>query len=213
MRINSNGNIGNGIVMGYNGYDGFIEYEGSGSLLINYTSQKPITLGGSNTTVSVPGTLAIGGVVGIGTAPNPNYALSVCGSIHCTKVRVEPIGSWCDYVFSPDYKLMSWDSLMKYIRSKGHLPNIPSEDEVLTYGIEVSHMLKVLLEKIEEMYLYMDELYKRVEYLEQRNQELEKMLETMRKYLYDLQSQLHEGRGIQKEEILKLKEKLFCNQN
>ena len=175
MRSTGNAYI-NGLEMGFDGSNGYIEYTGVGNLIINYFTQKPITLGGGNTTVSVPGTLVVGNAVGIGTTPSPGYALSVCGNVHCGEVRVDPIGSWCDYVFAPDYQLMPWDSLMNYVRSHKHLPNVPSADEVATYGVEVGYMLKILLEKIEEQYLYIDALYKRVEYLEQRNRELEEAI-------------------------------------
>jgi hypothetical protein len=51
------------------------------------------------------------GSVGIGTVniPDPNYKLSVNGSIRTKRIIVET--GWSDFVFKPDYKLMSFEEL------------------------------------------------------------------------------------------------------
>ena len=111
--------------------------------------------------------------VGIGTSPDPQYSLSVCGKIHAEEVKVETPG-WCDFVFEPDYELMSWDSLMQYIKEHKHLPGVPGEKEVETAGVPVGEMSKILLQKIEELVLYNNELRKRVKELEEKVEKLEK---------------------------------------
>lgn len=46
------------------------------------------------------------------------------------------------------------------INQNGHLPGIPSAEEIKTYGINVSDMQAKMLKKIEELTLYMIQLKK-----------------------------------------------------
>jgi hypothetical protein len=62
---------------------------------------------------------------------------------------------WADYVFGKDYKLKTTDELEKFITLNKHLPNIPSAAEVEKDGVNVGNMNVKLLEKIEELTLYM----------------------------------------------------------
>lgn len=70
--------------------------------------------------------------------------------------------NWSDYVFDKDYKLMSLNNLEKYVKKYKHLPNIPSAEEVYKEGIDLADMDAKLLEKIEELTLYIIELEKRL---------------------------------------------------
>ncbi|MEN2402048.1 tail fiber protein [Flavobacterium sp. MC2016-06] len=95
------------------------------------------------------------GNVGIGTT-TPNNKLDVNGTIHSKEVKVDMSG-WPDYVFKEDYKLPTLEEVEKHINEKGHLENIPSEEEVLKNGLSLGAMNAKLLQKIEEMTLYMIE--------------------------------------------------------
>jgi hypothetical protein len=98
----------------------------------------------------------IRGSVGIGTETQANgYMLSVNGKIISTELRVENIGSWPDYVFKPDYPLLPLRDLEKEILKNGHLPNIPSAETIEKEGILVGDMQKRIMEKIEELTLYL----------------------------------------------------------
>ncbi len=166
----------NGIAIGYNGYDGFIEYGGSGSLLINYTTQKPITLGGGNTIVKVPGKLAIGDVWNAaGAAP---YNLAVEGWAIMERCRVLKQPFWPDEVFEKDYPLMPLDSLENFIKTYKHLPEIPTKETIQKEGIDVGAMNALLLKKIEELTLYILQQQKEIERL---NKELKQLRLEMRK--------------------------------
>ena len=92
------------------------------------------------------------GNVGIGTA-NPNNKLDVNGTIHSKEVKVDMTG-WSDYVFKKDYNLPTLEQVEKHIAEKGHLENIPNEVEVLKNGINLGEMNSKLLQKIEEITLY-----------------------------------------------------------
>ena len=104
--------------------------------------------------------------VGIGTTPQTNYRLAVDGIIHTKEVLVSETG-WADYVFFKNYKLPTLEEVEKHIQDKGHLINIPSAAEVEANGIELGEMNKLLLEKIEELTLYVIQQEKRIKQLEQ----------------------------------------------
>ncbi|CAL2083193.1 hypothetical protein [Tenacibaculum sp. 190524A05c] len=120
-----------------------------------------------------------GGNVGIGTA-NPDEKLAVNGTIHAKEVRVD-LNNWPDYVFESTYKLPTLEEVEQQIKEKGHLPNIPSAEEVEKNGAQLGEMNKKLLEKIEELTLYTIQQEKDnkkmlliIEKLEERISELEK---------------------------------------
>ncbi|MCP4699517.1 MAG: hypothetical protein GY862_22115 [Gammaproteobacteria bacterium] len=59
-----------------------------------------------------------------------------------------------DYVFDSNYKLRTPDSLRKFINANGHLPEVPSADEVARDGLDLNCFCMTLLRKIEELTLY-----------------------------------------------------------
>lgn len=93
------------------------------------------------------------GNVGIGTA-NPQNALDVKGTIRATEVKVESVDKFADFVFEDDYKLPCLDEVKQYIDANGHLPNIPSAQEVKENGMSLVDMQVKLLQKVEELTLY-----------------------------------------------------------
>ncbi len=102
--------------------------------------------------------LTYDGKLGIGTTNPGNYKLAVNGSIRAKSIDVET--GWSDFVFEPDYKLMSLEDLEKYILKNGHLPDIPSAEEVEMNGVNLGETQSKLLQKIEELTLYMISLNK-----------------------------------------------------
>lgn len=104
------------------------------------------------------------GNVGIGT-DNPQEKLSVDGCILAKNVKINtnPI-YWPDYVFSPNYELMNLDDLEEYIANNKHLPGIISAKEIEEQGnVDLGEMNIKLLEKIEELTLYIIDLQRQVE--------------------------------------------------
>jgi hypothetical protein len=95
------------------------------------------------------------GNVGIGTV-TPTEKLSVNGKIRAQEIKVETAG-WPDYVFAKDYKLPSLQETEQHIKDKGHLPGIPSAEEVKANGIDLGEMNAKLLKKIEELTLHLIE--------------------------------------------------------
>jgi hypothetical protein len=95
------------------------------------------------------------------------YKLTVSGKILCEELKVELYGNWPDYVFHDDYKLTPLDELKTFIQTNNHLPNIPKAEEVAKEGIEVGEMNRKLLEKVEELTLYVIRLQEQIDELKQ----------------------------------------------
>ncbi|TDQ11553.1 hypothetical protein [Pedobacter metabolipauper] len=95
------------------------------------------------------------GNVGIGTI-TPREKLSVNGKIRAHEIKVET-ANWPDYVFEKTYQLPTLLETQTYIKKYGHLPGIPSAQEVNTDGIDLGEMNARLLQKIEELTLHLIE--------------------------------------------------------
>lgn len=96
--------------------------------------------------------------------PKSGYKLSVDGKVVCEELLVQ-LAPWPDYVFNEDYKLKTLSEVETYIQDNNRLPGIPSATEVETNGLNVGDMQKLMMEKIEELTLYMIELQKQNEAL------------------------------------------------
>lgn len=104
------------------------------------------------------------GNVGIGTNFSNNYRLAVNGVIRAKEVIVE--SGWSDFVFEDDYYLPTLQEVEKYIEENGHLKDIPSAAEVQENGVGLAEISTKLLQKIEELTLYLIAINKRIEALE-----------------------------------------------
>lgn len=111
------------------------------------------------------------GNVGIKTSAQSNYALAVGGHIIGEEVKVQLQADWPDYVFANQYDLPTLEEVQNHINQKGHLINIPTATEVEANGLELGEMNRLLLEKIEELTLYLIELNKEVNTLKEFHRE------------------------------------------
>lgn len=82
------------------------------------------------------------------------------------KMKYENETQWSDKVFEKDYKFLSIKELDEFVNKNKHLPNIPSAKEVVKNGVDNTEMTSKLLEKIEEMSLYIIQLEKRLSQIE-----------------------------------------------
>ncbi|MFA4853592.1 MAG: hypothetical protein WC599_13835, partial [Bacteroidales bacterium] len=98
------------------------------------------------------------GKVGIGTG-DPQYKLDVAGTIRSYEIITE-LTQCPDFVFDSDYKLMSLVNLENYLKINKHLPDIPSASEIKDNGFKVTEMGSLMLQKIEELTLYIIDLKK-----------------------------------------------------
>jgi trimeric autotransporter adhesin len=100
------------------------------------------------------------GVVIKGTGFDGN-ALVIKGKMLSEEVNVmQSSESWPDYVFQPSYKRMSLDEVEKFISVNKHLPNVPSAAEMAITGNNLGKTDVKLLEKVEELTLYLLEMKK-----------------------------------------------------
>ena len=107
------------------------------------------------------------GQVSIGTNDQAaGYMLSVGGKLIAEEMRVQVKASWPDYVFSNSYKLRPLDKVESYIKQHSHLPNIPSAATVKQQGIAVGEMQNKLMEKVEELTLYLIKADKEIKALQ-----------------------------------------------
>jgi hypothetical protein len=109
------------------------------------------------------------GNVSIGTTETDptNALLTVKGKIHAQEVIIDMNAPLVpDYVFDDNYKLMPLHQVEQFVKTNNHLPEIPSAAEVQKNGLSMGEMQNKLLQKIEELTLYVIEQQKRIEQLE-----------------------------------------------
>lgn len=148
----------------------------SGELRFDPTGGK-LSMGVSGTLTGAPitaFTLDRFGKVGLGTA-NPDERLTVKGKIHAEEIKVD-LAVPADYVFQkyftgsstlkPDYQMLSLTEIESFVKENHHLPNIPSAQEIKENGLQLGEMNNLLLQKVEELTLYIIEQNKRIEALE-----------------------------------------------
>lgn len=116
---------------------------------------------------------------------HPDYKLFVQGGILTERVRVALRGTadWADYVFAKDYKLKSLKEVENFIAENKHLPDVPSAEDVVKEGIDMAKMDAKLLQKIEELTLYMIEQRKQAEQQQQQIAAQQKQIEELKKQL------------------------------
>ena len=105
--------------------------------------------------------------LGIGTS-NPQYSLDVNGTIRAKEIRVETTGA--DFVFADNYRLRPLSEVEAFISENKHLPEIQSAQEMQENGVSVSELQTQLLQKIEELTLY---LIQQEETIQELRQEVE----------------------------------------
>jgi len=116
------------------------------------------------------------GNVGIGTTPGATYKLAVNGSIRAKEIVVDT--GWSDFVFADNYKLPSLPEVEQFISENKHLPGIPSEAEVKANGVTLGNISSKLLQKVEELTLYVIELKKENEVMKTELGKIQKGLDT-----------------------------------
>lgn len=117
------------------------------------------------------------GNVGIGTSNPGQYKLAVEGIVGARKVVVTQ-QQWADYVFADGYELKSLEFVEKAIKRQKHLPGVPSSKDVAEQGLDIGNMQSKLLEKIEELTLYVIDLNK---VNQKQSAEIEKLKQEIKK--------------------------------
>ncbi|PQJ15314.1 galactose-binding domain-containing protein [Aureicoccus marinus] len=175
--INSGNNFASAKISMHRGTNGTGHFEiqrtaGNGAYMGNLLRYKDAEgwrffTANSNTSTSSSLQMQIShqGNVSIGTLLVGDWKLAVDGKIRAREIRVDN-DAWPDFVFVSDYDLPTLDEIRNFIKKYGHLPAVPSAKEVEEEGVELGEMNKILLQKIEELTLYILELDEQVKELE-----------------------------------------------
>ena len=129
--------------------------------------------------VKYPVSFPDGIIVGSSSTTIPagsTYKLAVSGGILTEKVRVATNGTafWADYVFDKSFRLKSLKEVENFIKENKHLPDVPSTADVTKNGIDLAETQALLLQKIEELTLYVIEQNKKIERLNKKVKHLSK---------------------------------------
>ena len=95
-----------------------------------------------------------------------NFAVQANGNVFARRYTTT-LANIPDYVFSTNYNLMTFTELRTYIALNSHLPNVPSAQECQENGVDLGEMNRILLEKVEELTLYILQLEERMKSLEE----------------------------------------------
>ena len=105
---------------------------------------------------------------------NGAYALIINGRMISEEVLIQNSNSWPDYVFDESYSLMPLEELEKSIQENHHLPNIPPAKELEENGVPVGEIQIKMMEKIEELTLYVIQQQKEINALKKKLDQINK---------------------------------------
>ncbi len=153
----------------------------SSSYRLLVTGNESVTGTLTATSETVSGLSTLNGNVGIGITPSSsstnkldvNGNAAVNGTLNAKAITVaSTVSPWPDFVFNRNYEAKPLSETEKYVKENGHLPGMPSKDEVAKNGINVGEMQAKMLKTIEEMTLQMIALEKQNKTISTNNRKL-----------------------------------------
>ena len=138
----------------------------------NLTVAKSIFL---NKNLTMGGTLQVQGhqtvdstlTVGMELTVGDGFTCDATGHMKVKHLRVTT-SDWPDYVFGEGYRLIPLGEVEEYIGHNGHLPEVPAAAEMEADGVDQGELNKVLMQKVEELTLYIIDLQKQIEELKKK---------------------------------------------
>lgn len=172
-------------IFGYNGTGLTIDNSGRLGIGAQPASGKTLNVGGNSSFVN---NVAVGNelsvtvktttaqlhvtdeayVVGPFSVGN-GFSCSSNGLVKAKEINVT-LDGWSDFVFEDGYSMPSLGELEQYIKSHRHLPGIPSAEDVENNGVDIGKTNALLLQKIEELTLYIIDLQKQIDELKKQRQ-------------------------------------------
>lgn len=126
-------------------------------------------------TMKTDGTVTLRGKVGVNREnTTEGYALAIDGGVITTKVYIQDVEDWPDYVFDETYRLMPLSQLKRYVADNRHMPGMPSQAEVESNGYDVNTMQQAMLKTIEELTLYTLQQQEEIDALKKMVEELKR---------------------------------------
>jgi hypothetical protein len=110
------------------------------------------------------------------------------GLLRAREIKVDQ-EVWADYVFKPNYELMPLNKVKAFIAQNGHLPNVPSAEEIESDGVNLGETAKITMEKVEELTLYTIQLHESLEKQQELIEKQQILLEQQQKELDALKKQ------------------------
>ena len=99
-------------------------------------------------------------------ATKVNFEVRGNGNVFARKYTTTLASPFPDYVFAKDYNLLSFSDLRSYLATNNRLPNMPSATQVDTEGADLGELNILLVEKVEELTLYILQLEERMQKVE-----------------------------------------------
>lgn len=141
----------------YTKWDGSIGFQTNNPLEKFHVNTKSLFIGN----MTIEGSLFVKDANG-----EIQFKVDADGNVRAREVKVDLLSIPPDYVFSENYNLMPLDQLKKFIQANKHLPNIKSANEIENDGfLSLNEMNFKLLEKVEELTLYMIQLQEEMDSL------------------------------------------------
>ena len=113
----------------------------------------------SATIATISGNTTVTGTLSANLLKAPSAEIN--GTIKTKKVEVT-LSGWPDFVFEDNYPLMSLPETEQFIKANKHLPNVPSAAAVEANGVNLGEMNAILIQKVEELTLYILDLQKQI---------------------------------------------------
>lgn len=124
-------------------------------------------------------------LIGKTTQQNSAYKLDVNGSIRSNAIVVNTTGA--DFVFGQDYQLPSLTEVGRYISLNHHLPGIASAAEMQKNGLDLGDNQIKLLQKVEELTLYLIDKNKQISQQQQQMESYQQQLSKQEAQINQLQ--------------------------
>jgi hypothetical protein len=117
----------------------------------------------------------------LNTAAFEKMRITPGNGVYAEQVTVELQSNWPDYVFDKDYPLPSLIDTENFIQKNRHLPGMDKADDIKANGINLGEMDVKLVEKIEQLTLYLIDHNKTLLQLMDENKELQERIADLEK--------------------------------